>query len=322
VTPARRRISARRARAEIARAFPGLPLRDLSFLGAGVDSDAYLVDEQWVFRFPKRAAVARALGREVALLPKLAPLLPVAAPRFDYVGRQAGRGRLFAGYRLIPGEPLTSELYRSLSHPDQERALAALAALLRAVHAFPVADAVSAGVEALSTRRWVGSGWSGRRARVLPLLAPRDGAALTSLIERFLADARSFAEPPRLLHADLSPEHILYDADAGNVVGVIDWGDLAIGDPDFDLMYLRQDYGEDFVRRLLDHYPHPEPARLLEKLRVFDACDHLRTIAAAGRDPAERAAADEALAALGQILAQDLLDPLAAAAIGSQGDRR
>jgi aminoglycoside 2''-phosphotransferase len=73
-------MSEQRARTEIARAFPELPVRDIAFLGAGMDSDAYLVDDEWVFRFPKREAAARALGREAAVLPKLAGRLPVATP--------------------------------------------------------------------------------------------------------------------------------------------------------------------------------------------------------------------------------------------------
>jgi hypothetical protein len=50
------------------------------------------------------------------------------------------------------GEPLTAELSGSLAHPDQERLLATLAARLRGVHNFPVADA-AAGVEELASSR-------------------------------------------------------------------------------------------------------------------------------------------------------------------------
>jgi hypothetical protein len=48
-------------------------------------------------------------------------------------------------------------------------------------------------------------------------------------------------------------------------------------------MYVYQDYGADFVQRLLAHYPHAEPGRLLEKLRVFNACDYVNTIVACGQ---------------------------------------
>jgi aminoglycoside 2''-phosphotransferase len=171
------------------------------------------------------------------------------------------------------------------------------------VHGFPVAAAAAAGVQELSTRAWVESCWSRGQAPVLALLGPRDGAALARLIESCLGEARSFAYRPCLLYADFAPERILYDADGRAIVGTIDWGDLAIGDPDFDLLYLRQDYGEAFVRRLLGHYPHPEPGRLLRKLRVFAACDQVATIASS-QGAAGRADIEEAVAAVGEILAQ------------------
>ena len=291
-----------RIRTEIQRAFPELPVRDIAFLGAGMDSDAYLVNNACVFRFPKRPEVARALSREIAMLPKLTGRLPVAIPQFDFIGRQTGNGLLFAGYRLIRGEPLTVECFDSLTLADQERVLASLAAFLQAVHSFPITEAAAIGLEEISTREWVEERLVSGKARVLPLLAPRDREALVNLFADFFADTRNFANTPHLLYADFAPEHILYDADARDIAGILDWGDLEIGDPDFDLLYLRQDYGEEFVRRLLGHFPHPEPARLFEKLRVFDACDHVDMIVDALGNPVEHDAVDESVTALGELL--------------------
>ena len=294
-----------RIRTEIERAFPELPVRGIAFLGWGIDSDAYLVNDAWVFRFPNRLEVARALSREIAMLPKLAGRLPIAIPRFDFIGRQTGNRLLFAGYRLIRGEPLTVECFDSLTLADQERVLATLAAFLQAVHRFQITEAAAIGLEEISTREWVEECLVSGKARVLPLLAPRDREALVNLFADFLADTRNFANTPHLLYADFAPQHILYDADARDIAGIIDWGDLEIGDPDFDLLYLRQDYGEEFVRRLLGHFPHPEPARLFEKLRVFDACDHVDMIVDALGNPVEHDAVDESVTALGELLKRE-----------------
>ena len=291
-----------RARSEIQQAFPELGARAVTFLGAGVDSEAYLVDGSWVFRFPKREAVARALRREVALLPKLAGRLPVATPQFAYLGHQTTNGLLFAGYRLIPGEPLTPDLFAALPVHHQDGVLATLAAFLDGVHTFPVAEAAACGVETLSVRAWVEAAWSVGRTAVLPLLDADDRLALAASIERFLEDEQNVATMPCLLYADFAPEHILYDAAANAITGIIDWGDLSIGDPDFDLLYLYQDYGPNLVRRLLAYLPHPEPARLMNKLRVFNACDHLNTIADPARHQAEDADVHESVAALREIL--------------------
>ncbi len=75
-------------RAAIAAAFPALPIRTMRFLAAGWDSTVWEVNGDLVFRFPKRAEVAEWLLREIALLPALAPVLPVPVPRFDYVAER------------------------------------------------------------------------------------------------------------------------------------------------------------------------------------------------------------------------------------------
>jgi aminoglycoside 2''-phosphotransferase len=295
-------VSEQRARFEIEQAFPGLGAREVVFLGAGVDSEAYLIDGAWVFRFPKREAVARALRREVALLPKLAGRLPVATPQFAYLGHQTGGGLPFAGYRLIPGEPLTPERFAALAPHDQEQVLATLAAFLHGVHTFPVADAVMCGVEETPLRAWVETCWTTGRAAVLPLLEHDDRLALTALIEHFLEDEQNVTYTPCLLYGDFAPEHILYDPAARAIAGIIDWGDLTIGDPDFDLLYLYQDYGPNVIRRLLTYLPHPEPARLMRKLRVLNACDHVTTIAGSGQDLADDDDVHEVVEALREIL--------------------
>jgi aminoglycoside phosphotransferase (APT) family kinase protein len=59
-------------------------------------------------------------------------------------------------------------------------------------------------------------------------LAQRIGFAL----ERF-AGAVHFDEPGGLLHGDLKPPHVF--AEGGRFVGLIDWGDVAVGDPRYDL---------------------------------------------------------------------------------------
>jgi len=71
----------------------------------GYDFEVAIVNDEWVFRFPRRSAVEEALELEIALLPALAPALPVDVPSFEYVSRNP----LFVGYRLIRGRPLVDE---------------------------------------------------------------------------------------------------------------------------------------------------------------------------------------------------------------------
>src|SRR6185503_3631143 len=85
-----------------------------------------------------------------------------------------------------------------------------------------------------------------------------------------------FANAPHVLHADLSAEHVLWDGQS--VTGILDWGDVCLGDPDYDFSYLYQDFGEDFVREMAREYGHPDPDRLVSKSRYFSIVDEIGTI--------------------------------------------
>ena len=73
------------------------------FLGEGCDSFAFEVNDDWVFRFPKRDDVARQLAIESRVLPVLAARSPLRLPVFSFHGRPSDAFPFpFAGYRKIP----------------------------------------------------------------------------------------------------------------------------------------------------------------------------------------------------------------------------
>jgi aminoglycoside phosphotransferase (APT) family kinase protein len=73
-------VDAALARRLIREQFPELEPRDVRLLSEAWDSTVFVVDGTWVFRFPRRAIVIPGFEVELALLPRLAPLLPVAIP--------------------------------------------------------------------------------------------------------------------------------------------------------------------------------------------------------------------------------------------------
>ncbi len=77
--------------------------------------DSFVLDTgAWIFKFPRRPEVEPALRAEIALLASIAPALPAAVPRFEYVAEEPV---LFAGYRKIEGDPLTPERESAGSRP-------------------------------------------------------------------------------------------------------------------------------------------------------------------------------------------------------------
>ncbi|MHB2020370.1 MAG: phosphotransferase [Candidatus Xenobia bacterium] len=208
--------------------FPALSPPQLSLLGEGWDNVAWLVNDRVVFRFPRRQIAVRLIERETRVLSRL-PVLPLAVPRPEYVGRPTDDYPYpWAGYERLPGHTACQR------HPtDAERLAMAprLGAFLRGLHTAPTEGMDLPGEELgrLQSDR--------RRPRLLELLDRLKAAGLLQDPASFqdVVDCAESAPHRRcLVHGDLYARHLLVD-DAARLCGVIDWGDLHRGDPAVDL---------------------------------------------------------------------------------------
>ena len=74
------------------------------------------------------------------------------------------------------------------------------------------------------------------------------------LWENFLKDETLFTFRSVLIHADLACEHIFCNPEQGMLTGVIDWGDVTIGDPALDFVGLHWKHGRTFTERVVENY--------------------------------------------------------------------
>lgn len=130
-----------------------------------------------------------------------------------------------------------------------------LGAFLGALHSAPIAPALGCGVprhagHTMAARLLTDSahlleGWLGQRDW------PRRQAEL----RRRLAPTRAEVERGVLLNCDIAPGHLLYDPATRRLTGVIDFGDLAVGDPARDFIHIYEDFRPDRLAEVLAHYP-------------------------------------------------------------------
>src|SRR3954454_8315449 len=111
---------------QLIREFSPLAADTVELLGAGADSAALRVDRDWVVRFPLAPQAQATLATELALLPWLAPQLPVASPFPEHAAERPGK-LLFIPYRPLEGEPLSDIALNALSPSARGRALDELA---------------------------------------------------------------------------------------------------------------------------------------------------------------------------------------------------
>jgi len=84
--------------------FPALAEESISPLAEGWDNACFLVGTNLIFRLPRRAVGADLMDHENALLPTLAPRLPLPIPVPQHIGAPQGDYPWsFHGYRQLAG---------------------------------------------------------------------------------------------------------------------------------------------------------------------------------------------------------------------------
>jgi aminoglycoside phosphotransferase (APT) family kinase protein len=255
----------------IATQFPQLAPADVRPLGEGCDSVAFEVNGEWVFRFPKSEETAAQFAVEARLLSRIAPRLPLPVPVFLFSGEpSAVFPRAFCGYRKLPGEPAirlppADVPFGSLAIP--------IARFLIALHAVPIEIAIEAGVPRQPLREAVEE-LRDEALADLSRVGEADAAAPVEVWRAFLdaAPDGGRARGAVLLHNDFAAEHLLFDSASRAITGVIDWSDVAIGDPAFDFAGLFHWGGAAFARAVAAAYEPPLDEDALILARYLGAC--------------------------------------------------
>ena len=219
-------MDAERAAALVGSQFPSLRGAPVQPVANGWDNTVLLVGDV-LFRFPRREIALDGQRRELAVLPRVAPVLPLPVPVPTHVGEAAGDYPWpFWGAAPIPGE----ELGR-VGEVDRRAAAEAAGSFLRALHDLSVDVQLPTDPMSRATPRL-------RRPKAVAALEALTARGLWSPSAEVTALVDSPLEPPQgplvLVHGDLHLRHLLVDG-RGRATGVIDWGDTCFAHPSLDL---------------------------------------------------------------------------------------
>lgn len=266
--------------------FPEVGATVLRELGAGWDNVAYVVDDRWVFRFPRREIAVPFLRAELRWLPTLAPELPTPVSAARFQGEPSDDFAWpFGGYPLLRGDTLCS---RELLPSERGRLARDLASFLRALHAIDVPPpGADVPVDSMLRMDLV------RRIPIARRLADEVADRTTEIEWEWLLGVLSeLATTPapegerRWTHGDLYVRHLLVD-DAGRLSGVIDWGDMHVGEAAVDLAAVFALFTPDERRAFFDVYgPVDESVRRRARGRALFHSTALVHYGVAGPEPA------------------------------------
>ena len=251
--------------------FPDITIDALRFCGEGSSFCSYAVNETYLYRFGANDESAERLRREECLLPQLRRQLNLAVPEFLFTGAMEN-GCPFVVYRMIQGEPFTEKVYEQLPSAAKERVVGQLADFLTALHTFPADKAAACLVREKPMLRSCREFREQAQRTIYPQFSAPERTTCERWFEQYARESAYHAYTPALIHGDLQPRHVFFEPNNQCIAGVIDFEDIWISDPDYELHYLLTEFGRPFGDQLVLRYGHASPERLRWKSRLFRLC--------------------------------------------------
>jgi aminoglycoside phosphotransferase (APT) family kinase protein len=247
------------------------PVKHVVFLGEGHFTAAWLINGAVVLRLAKHAAAAASLRREACLLPDLARQLPLPIPQPRCQQLPGDPPVVASVHRLLEGEGLTVTEFVGLSARCQAAYAHSVGVFLARLHHCGLDRARACGVATMDYRGHFAAVADAVEQHLAGSLDPSDRVYVRSTLGAFLSDEVGRLRSCALLHADLSPSHVLWDPKLAEVTGIIDFGDMIIGDGAQDLAGLYDDFGPAFVRDVLAELPDGDRETLVRRVyRLYE----------------------------------------------------
>jgi aminoglycoside 2''-phosphotransferase len=230
----------------------------------GQFNDALIVNDELVFRFPRSPHAAAMLRQETAVLRAIRPFITMPIPEPEYGDPTLDEP--FAGYRMVPGEPLTRQALADIRDEDERQRIAdQLASFLGELHAIPLDRLGPELPRRDGYERWV-TMYADVRDQLFPFMRPDARQDVARHFESYLAEPERLSFKPALRHGDFGAGNILWDPQSITITGVIDFSFAGVGDPAIDAAAIST-FGEPFLERMFPCYP--ELATMLDRVRFY-----------------------------------------------------
>ncbi len=247
---------------KICKEFPDLVWSKAEHNIDGQDHYVIILDNKYVFRFPRTTKYLKRLRNEILLLTYLQNKLNVSVPEYIYIAKNES----FAGYKLILGFQLKKKVFRELSDEVKQNLAKQIAEFLSKLHKLPLKDVAGYGIKEPEVR----VKYSVLKSNIYKYVIPRISKKDKILVDEYLEDFKNYLKFPKevFTHNDLYSNHILLDEKLKFVSGVIDFSDRKVGDPARDFCEL-WDYGTEFIMEVYKNYTGPKDADFIKRSLLY-----------------------------------------------------
>ncbi|MES9690978.1 aminoglycoside phosphotransferase [Bacillus toyonensis] len=258
----------------IKQALPNLSIHSYKQNEEGWDNIAVIINDDLLFRFPRKQEYAKRIPLEKKLCTLLShSLQEIEVPKYHLLYKKdTDTIPLCSYYTLIHGEPLQKEIVTTLEKKELKAIITQLATFLAALHNIPVKQITTLGFPIKKTITYWKELQTKLNQYLTNMFTSLQKSALHHLFENFFACIATSTFQNTIIHADFTHHHILFNKQNKNISGIIDFGDAQIGDPAFDFAGLYYDFGREFTTSVYEQYStiisHHDPL-LIHRITSF-----------------------------------------------------
>lgn len=229
---------------------------------SGWTNFAIKVDNKYLFRFPRNDEAYKAVNKEYKILKILNKKLPINIKVPKYIYSSLNDDYPFVGYAMIQGDFLTEDVFNSLDESKKDNILNNMAIFLNVLHSV---DYKELGLEPVNSIEWYKDLFDRVQKICFKYFVHNLKEKTIQLFNIFFNDESMHNYEPTLVHGDLSEDHIIITSDG---VGIIDFGDLMVFDPAYDLIWAYI-CDVDFYNKLFKKYTGHKDNYFEHRIRDF-----------------------------------------------------
>lgn len=170
---------------------------------------------------------------------------------------------------------MSEQQFQSLSSEAKNKMAGQIAEFMDQMSSFSVEQAKDLNIREINFHQVYLETYGEVKEKAFSLIDQEMQTYISFRFETYLENTDHFNYSPKLLHADLSLDHLLFDQKRQELTGIIDFGDMKIGDLDYEYLYLLEECGEVFTKKVMDIRDERNVKHMLEKLIFYLTADNV-----------------------------------------------
>ncbi|MBU0578152.1 aminoglycoside phosphotransferase family protein [Patescibacteria group bacterium] len=252
----------------IRKEFPDHKWKDFKYLTHGWDHNVIILDNEWVFRFPKNKEYLKKLQKEIELLKYLNKQITLPIPNYTLIAKD----KSFAGYKIIKGKEFKPWIYKNkVALKNKKKIINQLVEFFNELHSIPLDKIKKYDVKFYDSKKETAKIFKDVKKYVFPKLNKRE----RQISEKYFKDCAALETKSvknTFIHIDIHYSNVLIKHDDSELAGVIDFSDRVIGDPATDFAHL-WNYGPKFIKSVYKKYRGPKDPEFLYRSKLYSKWD-------------------------------------------------